>query len=51
MKPLRLAVIGWGRLGRACAAALQEAPDLMLAGVVRRATSRRLRAWRACRAL
>lgn len=39
MKPLRLAVIGWGRLGQACAAALHEAPDLMLAGVVRRANS------------
>lgn len=39
MKPLRLAVIGWGRLGQACAAALHGTPDLMLAGVVRRATS------------
>lgn len=39
MKPLRLAVIGWGRLGQACAAALQETPDLTLAGVVRRAGS------------
>lgn len=39
MKPLRLAVIGWGRLGRACAAALPLTPDLILAGVVRRAES------------
>jgi diaminopimelate dehydrogenase len=35
-----LAVVGWGRLGRACATALQDAQDLVLAGVVRRAASR-----------
>lgn len=34
---LRLAVIGWGRLGQACAQALADAHDLALAGVVRRA--------------
>jgi diaminopimelate dehydrogenase len=39
MNRLRLAVVGWGRLGRACAAALHGAPDLALAGVVRRADS------------
>ncbi|WP_298829147.1 hypothetical protein [uncultured Piscinibacter sp.] len=39
MTRLRLAVVGWGRLGRACAAALREAPQLTLAGVVRRAAS------------
>jgi diaminopimelate dehydrogenase len=37
MRPRRLAVVGWGRLGRACAAALHDAADLALAGVVRRA--------------
>jgi diaminopimelate dehydrogenase len=36
---LRLAVVGWGRLGRARTTALQDAQDLMLAGVVRRAAS------------
>jgi diaminopimelate dehydrogenase len=35
----RLAVVGWGRLGQACAAALQDMPDLALAGVVRRVGS------------
>lgn len=33
---LRLAVVGFGRLGRACAHAVEDAPDLELAGVVRR---------------
>ncbi len=37
MRRLRLAVIGWGRLGKACAEALHDAPDLALAGIVRRA--------------
>lgn len=35
----RLAVIGWGRVGRACVRALHDAPDLVLAGIVRRAQS------------
>ncbi|WP_372526305.1 hypothetical protein [Piscinibacter sp.] len=39
MRRLRLAVIGWGQLGQACAAALRDSPDLALAGVVRRAES------------
>jgi len=39
MRPLRLAIVGWGRLGRACAAALHDAQDLALAGIVRRADS------------
>lgn len=39
MNRLRLAVVGWGRLGRACAAAVHGTPDLALAGVVRRADS------------
>jgi diaminopimelate dehydrogenase len=34
MRRLHLAVIGLGRLGRACAAAIVEASDLQLAGVV-----------------
>lgn len=36
MKPLRLAVIGLGRMGRACAEIILDAEDLTLAGVVRR---------------
>lgn len=36
MRRLRVAIVGFGRLGRACAAAVEEAPDLALAGVVRR---------------
>lgn len=43
MQRLNVAVIGWGRLGQACAAALHEAqgqsPTLVLAGIVRRAES------------
>lgn len=35
----RLAVIGWGRLGRACAEGLHDAPGLALAGIVRRPQS------------
>lgn len=34
MMRLRLAVIGAGRLGAACAAAVRDAPDLTLAGIV-----------------
>lgn len=37
MKRIRLAVVGFGRLGRACIEAMKEAADLELAGVVRRA--------------
>lgn len=37
MRPRRLAVIGLGRLGRACAEAIVAAEHLRLAGVVRRA--------------
>lgn len=35
----RVAVIGWGRVGKACAAALHAHPELDLVGVVRRAGS------------
>ncbi len=35
IRPNRLAIIGFGRLGRACALALQDCHDLELAGVVR----------------
>lgn len=38
-KRLRLAVVGWGRLGQACADALHGETELTLAGVVRRASS------------
>ncbi|MBI2752115.1 MAG: hypothetical protein HYX46_01140 [Betaproteobacteria bacterium] len=37
MKPLRIAIVGFGRLGRACAHGVLEARDLELAGIVRRA--------------
>ncbi|HXZ93144.1 MAG TPA: hypothetical protein VEG36_09710 [Burkholderiales bacterium] len=36
MNRLRLAIVGFGRLGQACAHALREAPEFELAGVVRR---------------
>jgi diaminopimelate dehydrogenase len=36
---LRLAVIGLGRLGRACAQAILDDPEIDLAGIVRRGTS------------
>jgi len=39
MRRLRLAIVGFGRLGRACAHELDHAADLELAGVVRRAES------------
>lgn len=39
MAKLNIAVIGFGRVGRACALALRNADDLALAGVVRRPTS------------
>ena len=35
MRRLRVAIVGFGRLGRACAAAVEQAPDLTLAGIVR----------------
>lgn len=41
MKRIRLAIVGFGRLGRACVEAVQAAPDLELAGVVRRAEQAR----------
>ena len=37
MRPRRLAVIGFGRLGRACAEAIVRTKDFRLAGLVRRA--------------
>ena len=36
MKRLRLAIIGFGRLGQACAIAIHESDDLALVGLVRR---------------
>jgi len=39
MKPLNLAVVGFGRVGRICAEALLESKDLVLAAVVRRQDS------------
>jgi len=39
MKPLRLGVIGFGRLGRACAEIIRNSTDLALAGIVRRPSS------------
>lgn len=40
MKKSRIAVIGLGRLGRACAEALLDHPELALAGIVRRPYAR-----------
>lgn len=37
MKRIELTIIGFGRLGRACAQAIRESQDLAIAGVVRRA--------------
>jgi diaminopimelate dehydrogenase len=39
MKRLRIAIVGFGRLGRACAAAILDASDIELAGVVRHASA------------
>ncbi len=39
MKRLRLAIIGFGRVGKACAEVIHESHDLALAGVVRRPES------------
>jgi diaminopimelate dehydrogenase len=39
MARLRLSVLGFGRLGRACTQAILETPDIELAGVVRRPAS------------
>jgi diaminopimelate dehydrogenase len=41
MRRQRIAIVGFGRLGQACGAALQDVADLELAGVVRRETSPR----------
>jgi diaminopimelate dehydrogenase len=39
MRRLRLALVGWGRLGNACAQAVRDVAELALAGIVRRADS------------
>jgi hypothetical protein len=39
MKPLRLAVVGYGRVGKACGEAILDNEDLVLAAVVRRLDS------------
>ena len=39
MKRLRIAIVGFGRLGRACAAAILDTSDLELVGVVRHAST------------
>ena len=41
VKRIELAIIGFGRLGRACAEAIRESVDLSIAGVVRRAENAR----------
>ncbi|MGA7180777.1 MAG: Gfo/Idh/MocA family oxidoreductase [Thiobacillaceae bacterium] len=41
IRRLRIAIIGFGRLGRACAAGIHEWADLELAGIVRREESAR----------
>ncbi len=42
MRRIRLAIVGFGRLGSACAAALHDSHDLELAGVVRHARPAKL---------
>src|SRR5690606_35571349 len=39
MRPLRIAVVGYGNIGRSAVEAVQAAPDMELAGVVRRSSS------------
>lgn len=39
MKPLQLAVVGFGRVGRVCAELISRSQDLSLAAIVRRAVS------------
>ncbi len=39
MQPLRIAIVGYGNIGRFAVEAVEEAPDMELAGVVRRAAS------------
>lgn len=39
MKPLRLAVVGFGRVGEVCAELISQSRDLSLAAIVRRAVS------------
>lgn len=39
MKRLRLAIVGFGNVGQACATAMRESADLELAGIVRRPES------------
>ncbi len=39
MKKISVAIIGWGNVGRGCMRAISESSDLVLAGVVRRASS------------
>lgn len=39
MKPLRLAVVGFGRVGQICAELIAQSHDLSLAAIVRRAVS------------
>lgn len=39
VKPLRLAVVGFGRVGQVCAELISLSHDLSLAAIVRRAAS------------
>lgn len=39
MRPTRVAIVGFGRLGRACARIIRDAPDMDLAVIVRRPES------------
>ncbi len=39
MKKISVAIVGWGNIGRACKRAISECSDMVLAGVVRRASS------------
>ncbi len=39
MQKISVAIVGWGNIGRACKRAISECSDMVLAGVVRRASS------------
>ena len=39
MQKISVAIVGWGNVGRGCKRAISECSDLVLAGVVRRASS------------
>lgn len=39
MQKISVAIVGWGNVGRGCKRAIEESPDMVLTGIVRRSTS------------